>query len=104
MTSLKEIQDFTNQLAALYSPDKVVLFGSYATGVATEDSDVDLLVLMPHAGKASAQALDIRRNLRRNFPLDLIVQAPEEAARRVQGGDPFLTEALGQGRTLYERN
>lgn len=104
MIALKEIQDFTNKLAALYSPDKVVLFGSYASGAATEDSDVDLLVLMPLTGKASAQALDIRRNLRRNFPLDLVVQTPEEATRRVQHGDPFLTEALGQGRTLYERN
>ena len=100
---MDEIKAFTDALVASYAPEKVVLFGSYATGSATEDSDVDLLVLMPHAGKACAQALDIRRNLRRNFPLDLIVQSPEEAEFRARAGDPFITEAMLRGRTLYER-
>lgn len=104
MTTLQDIQEFTNALAVIYSPEKVILFGSHASDAATEDSDVDLLVLMAYSGKASKQALEIRRSLHRDFPLDLIVQAPEEVARRVEAGDPFMTEAINKGRTLYERN
>jgi predicted nucleotidyltransferase len=104
MTASSEIKAFTDALVAQFSPDKVVLFGSYAYGSAGPDSDVDLLVVMNHEGRASQQALDIRRSLRKSFPLDLIVQSPEEAERRLKMGDPFMTEALSQGRTLYERN
>lgn len=104
MTSTSEIKAFTDALVAQFSPDKVVLFGSYADGSAGPDSDVDLLVIMEHEGRASRQALDIRRSLQKTFPLDLIVRTPQEAQRRITMGDPFMTEALSRGRTLYERN
>lgn len=104
MASSSEIKAFTDSLVARFSPDKVVLFGSYADGSAGPDSDVDLLVIMDHKGRASQQALDIRRSLQKTFPLDLIVRTPEEAQRRINMGDPFMIEALSGGRTLYERN
>lgn len=104
MTETHEISAFTEALVARFAPQKVVLFGSYADGSAGPDSDVDLLVIMDHEGKASRQALDIRRSLKKTFPLDLIVQSPEEAKRRLALGDPFIIEAFAKGRTLYERN
>lgn len=104
MTSASEIKAFTDALVARFSPNKVVLFGSYADGSAGPDSDVDLLVIMDHEGRASRQALDIRRSLPKNFPLDLIVRTPEEVQRRMTLRDPFMTEALSRGQTLYERN
>lgn len=50
MTSMDEIQDFANLVADAFDPDKVILFGSYAEGTATSDSDVDLLVVLPFEG------------------------------------------------------
>ena len=46
MVSQETIQQFADEIARRYSPEKVIiiLFGSYARGTATEDSDVDLLV------------------------------------------------------------
>lgn len=99
----EDIQNFTNALVERYAPEKVILFGSHAAGTATQDSDVDLLVIMQYQGKASAQALDIRRTLKRSFPLDLIVQAPEETEWREKSGDPLIQQALRQGKMLYER-
>jgi hypothetical protein len=39
------IRRFVNAVAREFNPERVVLFGSYARGEATEDSDVDLLVI-----------------------------------------------------------
>lgn len=82
----------------------MVLFGSYANGSASEDSDVDLLVIIPHPGKASHQALEIRKAVQKRFPLDLVIQSPLEASRRMQTGDLFITNALIEGRLLYGKH
>jgi len=50
MISMDELQTFANLVADAFGPDKVILFGSYAEGTATSDSDVDLLVVLPFEG------------------------------------------------------
>jgi uncharacterized protein len=103
MVALNKIDAFAREVAEKFRPEKIVLFGSYAQGQPTDDSDVDLLVVMNHKGKASAQALAIRRAVRRSFPLDLIVKTPRETKARLNRSDVFITSALTEGRTLYER-
>jgi predicted nucleotidyltransferase len=104
MIEYQEIEAYAQELVAKFKPEKVVLFGSYANGSANEDSDIDLLVIMSHLGKASQQALQIRKAVSKRFPLDLVVQSPFEANRRMQAGDPFITNALMNGRVLYGHN
>lgn len=104
MVALKKIDEFVGEVAEKFNLEKVVLFGSYAGGVATEDSDVDLFVVMEHEGRSVEQALAIRRSVRRSFPLDLIVKTPRETQRRLRLGDGFLTAVFNEGRTLYERS
>jgi predicted nucleotidyltransferase len=101
MVKLEEIESYAKNIAAQFKPEKIILFGSYASDSASEDSDVDLLVIMSHEGKASKQALSIRRNIAKRFPLDLVVQSPSEAKRRLSAGDPFIVNAMNQGRVLY---
>ncbi len=103
MVALNTIDAFAREVAEKFHPEKIVLFGSYANGQPTEDSDVDLLVVMNHKGKSSKQALEIRRAVRRSFPLDLIVKTPLETQTRLKRHDVFITSALTEGRTLYER-
>lgn len=103
MVALKKINAFANEVAEKFQPEKIVLFGSYADGSATEDSDVDLLVVMDYAGRSSEQALAIRRNVRRTFPLDLIVKTQKEASQRIKQGDFFMQSILNMGKTIYER-
>ena len=102
MIEFEEIDAYAKNVAAKFRPDKIILFGSYAANTAGEDSDVDLLVIMPHEGKASRQALSIRRDVAKKFPLDLVVQSPNEVERRASAGDPFTVNALQQGRVLYD--
>ena len=103
MVAFNKIDAFAREVAKKFHPEKIVLFGSYAHGRPTDDSDVDLLVVMEHKGKSSEQALAIRRAVRRSFPLDLIVKTPRETKTRLKQNDVFITSALTEGRTLYER-
>ena len=91
-------------LAQRFAPERVVLFGSYARGSQSEDSDVDLLVIMDHNKRKDVeQAIAIDTQLPRKFPLDLIVRRPSEVKRRLAMGDSFLRSILGEGQVLHER-
>ena len=102
MIDPSEIQGFANQVAERFRPDSIILFGSYARGEATEDSDADLLVVMPLEGKATTKAIEIRTTIRAGFPMDLIVRSPEFVADRLRWHDPFTREILDTGKILYE--
>ncbi len=97
-----QIRAFSNAIAREFRPRKIILFGSYAYGKPTEDSDVDVLVIMPFDRKRGRKSLEIRQRIPADFPLDLIVRTPEFIARRLQWGDSFLQEVLAKGDILYE--
>jgi uncharacterized protein len=102
MISREEIQAFVDQVVRRFRPVAVILFGSFANGNATEDSDVDLMVVMPHRGSGARTATQIRLACPRAFPMDLIVRTPAEVRRRVKGKDPFLCEVTSKGIVLHE--
>jgi predicted nucleotidyltransferase len=102
MISRAEIQSFVDQVARRFRPARVVLFGSYANGNPTKDSDVDLLVIMPHRGPSAQTATRIRLACPRAFPMDLIVRSPAEVRRRIRLGDVFMNEVASKGITLHE--
>lgn len=101
--SIQDIEAFGRLIAERFSPEKIILFGSYAYGSPTEDSDVDLLVVMPHTGSAREKAFEIKSALPRPFPLDLIVRSGDELDARISLNDPFVREIAERGRTIYER-
>ena len=84
------------------SPDRVLLFGSYASGEATPDSDVDLMVIMP-ARNVIDQMVRIWRALDPPFAFDVLVRTPYQMAWRLKEGDWFLREVVAQGKVLYEK-
>jgi predicted nucleotidyltransferase len=97
-----QIRAFSNAIAREFHPRKIILFGSYAYGKPTEDSDVDVLVIMPFNRKRGRKSLEIRQRIPADFPLDLIVRTPEFITRRLQWGDCFTEEILARGEVLYE--
>jgi len=102
MITRKQIDEWCAEIVQRFHPEKVVLFGSCATGGATEDSDVDLLVVMPFEGRSVEQAVQLRMDTRPTFPIDLIVRTPEMIAERLKLGDSFIREIFETGRVLYE--
>ncbi|MBM3858894.1 MAG: nucleotidyltransferase domain-containing protein [Verrucomicrobia bacterium] len=102
MVERRQIQDFCRAVAREFRPHRIVLFGSYAYGKPTEDSDVDLLVVMPFDRRKGRKSLEIRRRIPAGFPLDLIVRTPEFISQRLAWGDCFIREVLSKGKVLYE--
>ena len=98
----QQIRRFVTAVAATFEPDRIILFGSYAVGNATDDSDVDLLVVMNHRGAGAQQAARIRQAIRAGFPMDLIVRSPRVVRQRLGMGDSFLKEIFERGQVLYE--
>src|SRR6476469_1973026 len=72
---LSAIKRFARHIAERFEPVKIVLFGSYAYGTPHEESDVDLLVIMPTRNPI-AQSIRIDLAFERPFSLDLIVRKP----------------------------
>ncbi len=102
MVAMSQIEDLGRRIGREFRPDRVVLFGSYARGEVTDDSDVDLLVILPFEGKSVYQSVAIRMRLRPPFPVDLIVRTPQSVRERLEMGDDFLREILEDGKVLYE--
>ena len=102
MVALRDIARFSERLVQEFKPEKVVLFGSHARGTATEDSDVDLLVVMQHERRPVDKAVEIRLKARPPFPVDIVVRSPATVRDRLRMGDSFLREILDEGRVLYE--
>ena len=99
---MDQIRQFSDQIAHRFHPDRVILFGSYAHGEATEDSDVDLLVIGPYNGKRVDRSVEIRLKLRPPFPVDLLIRTAEAVGKRIQMGDDFMREIVEEGKVLYE--
>ena len=93
-------------------PRKVVLFGSYARGNPTEDSDLDILVVLDseersssfdefiERGKPVSMAL---REVHRKIAMDLIVYTLAEYEYLRKQKDFFIEEIIETGKILYER-
>lgn len=100
--SRREISAFARQVARQFNPNKIILFGSYAYGKPTEDSDVDVLVVMPFRGKNPTKATEIWMATKPKFPIDILVRKPGELKKRLRMGDFFLHEIIEKGKVLYE--
>ncbi len=98
MVSANEIITFVDRLSARFTPQRVVLFGSYARGKPDNDSDVDLLITR---GRWSMSPLTAAGHMRLElgvpFAMDLIVRSQGDLER----GDSFAAEILEKGITLY---
>ena len=93
-----------DKIVQQFQPERIILFGSYAYGTPNEDSDVDLLVVMPFEGRKAKQAIVIRRAVYSGFAMDLIPITPERLKYRLEIEDFFLREVVEKGKILYEAN
>lgn len=87
-------------------PEKIILFGSYAYGNPTPDSDVDLLVIMKTTAREIDRYVAVSNLLYpRQFPVDILVKTPKEInAEARKRGNFFMREILSKGKVLYERS
>jgi len=101
MLTTKTIKNFALRVAKQFNPEKIILFGSYAYGKPSKDSDVDLLVVLDHQGSAIKKASDIRLALPADVPVDVIVRTPKRIQERLAINDYFMREIIERGKVLY---
>ena len=104
MVDFLKISDLVERIARDFDPEKIILFGSYAYGTTTPDSDVDLLVILNFDGKGFWKSLEILNRTNPDFPIDLLARRPDDTERRYSEHDPIIREALDRGKVLYERH
>ena len=98
-----KIQEVADKIAMQFEPQRIILFGSYAWGEPTEDSDVDLFIVK-ETDNTREEARRISRSIfPRPFPMDIIVYRPLQAERRIEEGDFFLNDILLKGNLLYAK-
>jgi len=100
----KKIIEMADRIVARFNPDKIILFGSHARGEGGQDSDVDLLIVMPVKGSKRKIRLNIRQSLRDiHIPKDIIVSTPEEFEWRKEIAGTIERPAAREGEVLYAR-
>ena len=105
MITEAQIQAVVARIVEGYRPDRIILFGSYAYGTPTEDSDLDLLVVKGGDERRKIERLVEVGSLARSVPdapaMDILVlnSTEEWRARQIR----FVVEhkALRDGRELY---
>ena len=96
----ERIRKIGERIKKEYRAEKVILFGSYATGEAGEDSDVDLFIIAPTKERFFQRMATVRRlirDLRNGLPVAPIVLTAKELEKRRAAEDPFIEEVLDTG-------
>jgi len=101
---LTTVDAIVERLVASYAPERIILFGSRATGSAGPDSDVDLLIVKETGHPPNDRQIEVERMLAdRTIPLDVIVYTPDELRKLYALGSPFIEDVMEHGRVLYMR-
>jgi len=104
MITENKISEIVKKIASRYNPEKIILFGSYASGTAAEDSDIDIFVIKDSELPRPQRTMQLRRMLLGSqIPMDLIVYTPREVDKEKDEKYSFVYEVLNSGKTVYER-
>lgn len=104
-----ELSMLAECIVNLVQPRQIIVFGSQARGTPSEGSDIDLLVVAHRpVGVTWSRRREIgriRRALPRiGRPIDILLFTPEEVEKWRDTTNHVVSEALREGRILYERS
>lgn len=98
------ITQVVERLKARYQPERIVLFGSWAYGTPSTDSDVDLLIIKQTDQpfhRRWTEVYQLIHPLVKGLDFSPFVMTPDEVSQRQRARDPFLEEIFTRGETLY---
>ena len=104
MIDTNKINEVVAGIADKFNPDKIILFGSYASGNPNKDSDLDLLIIQDTDLPMHKRGLDIRLSLIGTMiPIDVLVYTKTEFDEEKNKRYSFLNSAIKNSKILYER-
>ncbi len=99
------LQEVVRRIVAAVNPERIILFGSYASGTPNRHSDLDILVVMESALPRYRRAVPIYQALAGLLiPKDVLVYTPEEIEAWSEVSGAFITSIMAQGEILYEKD
>ena len=99
----KEIKKITQQIVEKYKPEKIILFGSFASGKPGPHSDVDLLIIKRTNQPKVERIKEILMKIESELSLEPLVYNPKEIKTRLSLGDFFFQDIFKKGKVLYEK-
>jgi len=102
----KLILEVVDRIKKEYEPEKIILYGSYAYGKPTEDSDIDLFIIKETDKRRVDRFVEVSRLIYepgRRISVSPMVYTPKEVEERLALGDDFVEEILNKGEVLYAR-
>ncbi len=103
MRTSKHIKNITDQIVKHYTPEKIILFGSFARGEEKPSSDVDLLIIKKTGKKRVKRIHEVLMLVQSELPLEPLVYSPGEVKERLRLGDLFLRDVFEHGKVLYDK-
>lgn len=98
-----ELRRYLRILRTQYQPDKVILFGSLATGATGEWSDIDLVIVKNTDSRFLDRIKEVLQLLQPRVGVDILVYTPEEIERLSHERGFIRAEIQEKGKVLYER-
>lgn len=104
MISIKQIDEIVNRIASNYNPDKIILFGSYARGNYTDNSDLDFILVKETNAPKHKRGIEVRK-LFFGLPIsmDFKIYTTSEFNSELANKFSFLSSAIKDSKILYER-
>ena len=92
-------------IGRVYKPQQIILFGSYACGNPTEDSDIDLFIIKDTDVSIVDRFVEVKQLIydpQLRIPVSPLIYTPEELEEHLNMGDDFVKEIMSEGKVLYE--
>jgi predicted nucleotidyltransferase len=104
MIDSNKINEVVSRIASKFNPERIILFGSHASGNSNIDSDLDLLIIQETELPMHKRGLDIRLALIGTMiPMDLLVYTKTEFEEEKKKKYSFISSAIKNSKVLYER-
>ncbi len=102
MFDYSKVDEIVSIIVREFNPQKIVIFGSVARHEATDDSDLDMLIVMDTDAPYLSRSYPIRRLLYENdIPLDLMVLTPDEFESRSKKESGLVHHIVSTGVVAY---
>lgn len=104
MIENRQIDEIVNRIASSYNPDKIILFGSYARGNYSENSDLDFILIKETTAPKHKRGVEVRKLFfGLPIPMDFKIYTSAEFNNELANKYSFLSSAIKGSKILYER-
>lgn len=104
MIAESKINEIVTRIAENYNPEKIILFGSYAKGENTEDSDLDIILIKNTKLPKHKRGIEVRRLFfGLPVPMDFKIYTSQEFSQDINDQYSFLFSAMNGSKIMYER-